>query len=615
MVRIYLAWRQDINQVLLSIDRLQVQQMKLDKHFKSAETSKNYAVYLLCLRITRVKPSITPEVMINRKNFRDKFIEWAKAQKGDTGEVQQQVKPKSIADILGLKPYIAIPANVSAMLLDQLDIKSQQFRPQVFIAKAHGTLIPSDISRSIENLRKTASAKQIVMGKIITENTIIFGETRSFFDALKVNIAVQVSEGPAYSAHMLLSKCEATEGTYLSPLLKQRAEMERIKRLIQLTSKYSYLFKLPNTLQSHLSSGDIESIIDVYQKHVVVIKNYAHLPVFAKVVKNLDSVLAAVKTSILQDIRKGKKKISMEVVTRSIEYLNTLDPRGKGINDVAQVLYEVIDNYLESMWTRVDKQQDLPWLIKEHEMHSPGDSSLQQAAVEQLILRILDKVHVYIEILSKLSVLIQGKKIKRKLQKVSGTLTKKLSMSLFQDDSEEPLRLISIDELSCQIKKIAAILEVSSFQKFCEEFTISVIKTKFHVLQKEINELWKEEIWSKDYENKNGTCIPRVFFCMIIQVTSKLQETLPDFEENMLGYIGEGVGSCSLALLQAMKTALNSNSPANKFVSKSQRTLLTLSNTYFLTNRIFPQISAILEGLFTTVLPSQTQEALNVSNT
>ena len=131
-------------------------------------------------------------------------------------------------------------------------------------------------------------------------------------------------------------------------MLKQRAEMERIKRLIQLTNKYSYLFKLPKTLQSHLLRADIDSIVDLYKKHVVIIKTYAHLPVFSIVVKKLEAVLSAVKTFILQEIRKNKR-ISIEIVNRAIQNLDTLDPKNNSIIDVSQVLYEVINNYLESM--------------------------------------------------------------------------------------------------------------------------------------------------------------------------------------------------------------------------------------------------------------------------
>ena len=75
------------------------------------------------------------------------------------------------------------------------------------------------------------------------------------------------------------------------------------------------------------------------------------------------------------------------------------------------------------------------------------------------------------------------------MQKISNILTKKLSMSLFQDDIDKPLRTIAIDELSLQIKKIASTLNISSFYKFCEEYSISVIKTKFFLLHIEISEL------------------------------------------------------------------------------------------------------------------------------
>jgi deoxyadenosine/deoxycytidine kinase len=584
--------------------------MKIDKHFQTSESSKSYSIYILCLKITRIKPSITAEVLLTRKNFRDKFIKWANMQKDSFDSIAEaKEKPKSISDILGLKPYIAIPNTVSVMIMEQIDIKSPHFKPHLYFQKAHGKLSAQDVSKALENLKAVTISKQNSMSQIISENSIIFGETRTYFEELKSSIAGELTTGPAIMFHNKLKECESTESALLSPLLKQRAEMERIKRLIQLTNKYSYLFKLPNTLQSHLSRADIDSIVDVYQKHVVIIKTYSHLPVFFKVVKNLDAVVSAVKTFILQGIRKNKR-LTFESVTKAISYLKILDPKSSPEIDVAQVLYEVIDNYVVSMWTRIDKQHELPWLIKE-DKNSKTDSKLQQIAVEQLIIRILDTVYTYIEILIKLSTQTSGKKIKRKLQKISAILTQKLSMSLFQDDPDEPLRSISTDEVSYQIKKIIQILQVPSFTSFCEEFTISVIKTKFYILQSEINELWREETWSKDFENKNGTCMPRIFQCMITQIMTKLQDTLPCFQENVLGFIGEGVSSCCIALLHAMKTALNSDEFGYNSTGKSQRTLLTLSNCEYLAKKVFPQITKLLEGLFSSV-PESVKNNLNV---
>ena len=98
----------------------------------------------------------------------------------------------------------------------------------------------------------------------------------------------------------------------------------------------------------------------------------------------------------------------------------------------------------------------------------------------------------------------------------------------------------------------------------------------------------------------------------MIQALTKLKENLPGFEVNLLGVVGEGISLCSVALLQAMKTALNSNSQINDFVSKAQRTLLSLSNTEYLLQKVFYQISFNLQTLFSPESPSQVQDALSV---
>ena len=579
--------------------------MKIDKHFKYSESSKSFAIYMLCLRISKAKPTLTPEILIQRKNFRDKFTSWASLQKPEDLVQESKEKPKTVQDILGLKPYLTLPANISALLIEQIDLKSPAFKANFYLARLHGSINPLDLPRGKENLRRLMNEKQNVMAKTISDNSIIFGETRGFFEEFKKNLNFQLNEGPGFMGKKFLEECESRENFSLAPLLKQRAEMERMKKLIQLTNKYSYLFKIPNTLQSHLSRADIDSVLDVYQKHVVIIKTYSHLPVFAKVMKNLESIMLSVKTFMLQQLRKNKK-LNFETVYKTIQNLAIIEPKGEPIVDVAQVLYEIIDNYLENMWVRIDKQHELPWLIQEKSLSS--DAKLKELAVEQFIIKILHQVYNYIEILSKLSSISTGKKIRRRLQKISKLLTEKLSMSLFQDDPDQPLRLVAIDEISLIVKNISKILQISNFESFCEEFTISFIKTKFHLMQIQISELWKDEIWSRDFENKYGTCIPRVFECLMIGLVNSLKTNLPTLHEKVVSYVGEGVNICCVSLFQAMKSALNNKQISKEFIGKGERTLLTLSNLDYLLKKVFPKLQESLNDLFNSV-----QELMTVS--
>ena len=55
-------------------------------------------------------------------------------------------------------------------------------------------LMPQDIPRAIENLKTTAVQKQKLMGKVITENSIIFGETRVYFEEIKTTVLEQQSQ-------------------------------------------------------------------------------------------------------------------------------------------------------------------------------------------------------------------------------------------------------------------------------------------------------------------------------------------------------------------------------------------------------------------------------------
>lgn len=66
--------KSDCLQVLGLAERMMLQQMKLDKHFKHAESTKNKAVYILCKYLRKIKPSLPVDVYVTSKTYRDKFL-------------------------------------------------------------------------------------------------------------------------------------------------------------------------------------------------------------------------------------------------------------------------------------------------------------------------------------------------------------------------------------------------------------------------------------------------------------------------------------------------------------------------------------------------------------
>ena len=66
----------------------------------------------------------------------------------------------------------------------------------------------------------------------------------------------------------------------INPLMGQKSEIEKMNKLIALTNRFSYLFKLPTTMQSYLAHNNIEGIVDLYKDHNSILSKYSTVPVF-----------------------------------------------------------------------------------------------------------------------------------------------------------------------------------------------------------------------------------------------------------------------------------------------------------------------------------------------
>ena len=75
---------------------------------------------------------------------------------------------------------------------------------------------------------------------------------------------------------------------------------------MQLSEKYSYLFKLPSLLSSYLARQDIDSIIEIYSKHITTIKAHINLPVFKTFSRQLEETIEKVRELLLNNVTKDR---------------------------------------------------------------------------------------------------------------------------------------------------------------------------------------------------------------------------------------------------------------------------------------------------------------------
>mmetsp|Transcript_14411 Transcript_14411/g.14453 ORF Transcript_14411/g.14453 Transcript_14411/m.14453 type:complete len:131 (-) Transcript_14411:110-502(-) len=123
-----------------------------------------------------------------------------------------------------------------------------------------------------------------------------------------------------------------------------------------------------------------------------------------------------------------------------------------------------------------------------------NDFDIERQATEQLIERILERCGLYIGIYTQLIEETKSNSSKyqramKKLQRIGVLLAKRLKDSLFDENSEKPLKAVDIDALSTKMKQLCQLIKTNEFQDFGIEYTCKVIKCRMIDLKNEVSDL------------------------------------------------------------------------------------------------------------------------------
>jgi hypothetical protein len=576
LVRFNTAQKTEFAEELKTIERTTLQQMKLDKHFKEAEQTRIPAAYIFCNYIKTLKPNIPLDFYITRKAYREKFVAWSSeappSQPGAEPTRWSQVYDFKNPDPLGVKTSVDLNAYSKGTQLDYLDIKSHQFKPSLFIKRVHSTTSAEELKKGLQNLLKAYNESAGNFSALIKTNAGVFSECNALLDDVRRDMeGLQKEGGLVTGARKSLSNLVELENSILNPILEKKRDVERIRNIIKLTQKYSYLFKLPGLLESLHNRNDIDGIVELYQKHVKVIKQHANLPIFAKVSSKVDGILAGVKESIISMVNRERTP-TYEAIAKAIRQMNVLDSRKNPRKIFLGQLHKKINSYIYRMWDKASNPYDIPWIIKEETGTSTGTNAFELAgsttAMDQILEKTLERTIQNLEVFDKLAGDYIAKKsnttsrsskhkgrpakILKMQEETSHTLTTRLSYSLFEKNSK--IREFNLQLVSDKLAVLEKYLPTTTFKEFIDLFESCVVNTVSQSLLRDARDLWKEEAWSKDYENKYGTCMPRVFETVAMKEIYRIKNILRG--NNHLKHLSEGILEASLGLCIAMEKAI-----------------------------------------------------------
>lgn len=92
--------------------------------------------------------------------------------------------------------------------------------------------------------------------------------------------------------------------------------------------------------------------------------------------------------------------------------------------------------------------------------------------------------------------------------------------------------------------------------------------------------------------------MPRLFECIAIQQIIKLKNHLPSTQECFIIEIFKGISEATIALVHSMQRALNSDITQQVRITNSQKILLTLSNSFYIQDKVLPYLSNSICEIF-----------------
>lgn len=285
----YLGHTEDVIAVLRDVDHIVLTQMKLDKHLKHADPQSNASAYHFCMALYQHCRNIPVSVYIKNKANENKFMKWYEEHKVvyteesaepsrwsqvkeglDAEDTKAEQAENRLEDPLGLKPTIhteivttstflgksktkVVTRNSILQRLDQLDISSPNFKPSVFMSQVHQTATSAELMQGLKTLREKMKATDAELKTLIAKNANVFADCNHFYEVLNEVVTREIEQASARRAEDMLQSLERKEKDLLAPMLQRTVEVERLRVLIGLTQRFSYLFKLPTLMQTYLS--------------------------------------------------------------------------------------------------------------------------------------------------------------------------------------------------------------------------------------------------------------------------------------------------------------------------------------------------------------------------
>jgi hypothetical protein len=398
-----------------------------------------------------------------------------------------------------------------------------------------------------------------------------------------------MAKGASFTVKSMFETIIVTETQLLEPLLNRRQEIEKMSKSINMTHRYSTLFKLPVLMQSYKIQQDFDQVVELYAKHIRVLKKFQSVPLLGKLLTQVEDIAGQVKGEIMQQLSQAKT-LDFALIEKSIKQIKTLDSsfdatefclehlHGRVVNQIVSISNE--SGNATHKWLQISTKDTAE---DETEALLALEMIVERCEAELKLLRDVAEFYLEEENSKERSVRAQ------KLIKSAAKVFIKEFLSKAKEDSKYGGMS---DSISVHLQTMAPLLKCRIYTKFLHTYMFNFVHWKLGRLEERIAKLWQLESWGKDTMNPHGTALPRNFVIMLNETLEDLREQVRDVK--VFETVCEGLLSTIDQFLQTLATSLKKTNCAFADVTKADMILLTMSNAEFLKCTAVPEVLKLI---------------------
>eukprot|EP00743_Colponemidia_sp_Colp-15_P006411 GILK01006900.1.p1 GENE.GILK01006900.1~~GILK01006900.1.p1 ORF type:complete len:1010 (-),score=273.20 GILK01006900.1:58-3087(-) len=531
---------------------------------------------------------------------------------------------------------------------------SEAFNPMLFLGKVHKESKYEELRKGLDHLKEELGSRTSQMKKLVKQHLDQFVHCKETIDSIHDAMQSDVKSDSGKTAILedTFTDLYETANEIFGPLQDRKKEVDRIRGVLAVLQRFSFLFSLPSNIKQFCSQKQYDKVVQSYKK-AKSLKSAAQLSLFEAVLNEVDSLVKQAREQLLDSLAENETDDDLQ--DKYIRFLIELDvesdPGWFVLNQLHLRLEEMLDKAEKKLKAQAtgrksklidddDRDSDIDDLHDDISdfFSDGGDSDVEDPHHERtdeeddLNRRgssLTNFVQDYMDALERMwkfaSEYGAGKyaTANQKAAKtgVSELATKSTAVmeEVVTDFKEKMTDWLATSKSTASQEAVADFhpvmlkignsynsLSSAKFPKSCLAILSALQNTIFDFLLTEtfrrlhtdVQALYVEENWSIDPEAQQGTSLPRTFRQLVGQTLRNLKTLVSAVPNFAVDSMRQPFFKTMSNFADSLEEASTSELFASSSLTEDQRCLLVMTNVRRTRETILPDLLTVFCNLF-----------------